>query len=124
MAASIVVGFALFMITLGALGVASPGRLVALVARVQGPAGLFTAGALRLVVGVALLLAADASRAPLYFQIFGAVAIAAALSTPLIGLPRFEALLRWWTARPQGLLRAWAAVVLAIGASFLWALSP
>ena len=123
-AASIVVVFAVLTIGLGALGVATPGRLVALLARVQTPAGLVAATALRLVAGVALWLAAGASRAPLYFQIFGSLAIVAALSVPFIGLRRLEALLRWFTGRPQGLVRAWAVLALAIGASFLWALAP
>jgi hypothetical protein len=124
MAASIVIAFSLLTLALGLLGLVAPDRLVPLVARFATPPGLWAAGALRLVVGVALLLAADASRAPLYLQIFGAVAIVAALSIPFIGLHRIEAMIQWWTARPPALLRVWSVAALAVGASFLWALAP
>jgi hypothetical protein len=116
--------FALLILALGALGFFSPARIVTLAERVQTRAGLFAATAIRAVAGVALLLAADASRAPLYFQICGVAAIVAALSIPLIGLRRLGVLIRWWTARPPAFLRVWAVTALAIGASFLWALAP
>jgi hypothetical protein len=53
----------LTFVALGAVGVISPYRLLAFLRRFETPAGLYAAAIFRLVLGLALMLAAPASRA-------------------------------------------------------------
>ena len=65
----------LLLSALGALGVASPSRLLGVVRKFQTPMGLYFAAALRVVLGVALFFAAPTSRAPDLIRILGVVII-------------------------------------------------
>jgi hypothetical protein len=113
----------LLLVLLGVVGLVSPSNLLAFVARWQSRGGLYVATLLRLVLGGALLLAAPQSQAPEFLRVVGVIAIVAGLATPLVGLRRFEALLRWWSGLPLGFVRAWSTVVLALGASIVWAVT-
>ena len=112
----------LFIVAMGAIGVVSPLRLVALIRRIQTPAGLYFAAGFRLVLGVALYIAAPASRAPEALHVLEVVAVFAGIATPFFGLARYRQVLDWWLARGQGLMRAWAGFVLALGALLIYAL--
>lgn len=116
--------FGLFVVALACAGVASPARLFALVGRLQSQGGLYFIAAVRLLLGVALLFAAPASRAPTYLQVLGAVALLSGVATPFFGVRRFEAILDWWRARPAGLVRLWAILVAVFGLSLVWAVFP
>ncbi len=109
---------------LGALGIASPSRLLGVVRYFQTPAGLYVAAALRLVLGVALFFAAPTSRAPELVRILGVVIIVAGLITPFFGLERFRRLLEWWSALGPGFFRAWAAFALVFGFLLAYAVVP
>lgn len=113
-----------FIAALGALGVASPSRLLGVVRSFQTPAGLYFAAALRVVLGVALFFAAPASRAPELIRILGVVIFVGGLITPLFGLERFRRLLDWWSARGSAFIRAWAAFALAFGFLLAHAVLP
>lgn len=114
----------LFIAAVGALGVVSPSRLLAFVRRVQTPAGLYFAAGFRIVMGVAMFSAAATSRAPGLLQIFGVFVVLAGLATPFFGLPRYRALLDWWSARGTTFVRAWAAVAVVFGSLLAYALLP
>jgi len=107
---------------LGAIGVASPSRLLAVVRRFQTPAGLYVAMIIRLALGLALFLAAPASRAPDLLRVLGIVIMVAGLITPLFGIERFRRLLDWWAAHGPGFIRLWAACALAFGLLLAYAL--
>ena len=77
-----------------------------------------------LLLGVALIFSAPESRAPSLLAVLGVVTIVAGLVTPLFGLRRFAALLRWWSERPPALVRAWCVLVLLLGAGLVWAVAP
>lgn len=113
-----------FIVLVGAWGVLAPGRLTDLVLRFSSKAGLWTAAAIRLLLGFALWFAAPASRAPLLLQILGVVAIAAAVALPLLGIDRFKSLLGWWEGLASTHQRLWSLVAVAVGAAILWALLP
>ena len=119
--AIVVASFGGFVIVLGVLGIARPAWLLDVVTRVQNQIGLYAIAALRLIVGAACWLAAEASRAPLYLQVLGVVAILSGLITPFFGVDRFRAILDWWRGLPGPVVRAWSAVVVAFGASLVWA---
>ena len=108
---------------LGAVGVASPSHLLAIVRRFQTPAGLYVAMAIRLVLGLALFLAAPASRAPDLLRILGIVIMVAGFITPLLGLERFRRLLDSWVTRGSGFIRSWAACAMAAGLLLAYAVA-
>jgi hypothetical protein len=114
----------LFVAVIGALGVASPARLLRVVRRFQTPRGLYFAAALRLVLGVALFFVAPTSRAPEILRLLSVIIIAAGLVTPFFGLERFRRLLDWWSARGPGFVRAWAGFAFAFGLWLAYALIP
>jgi hypothetical protein len=120
----IVILFGLFTAALGLLGLVAPGRLVGFVKAWETPIGLYVAAGLRLVLGIALFLAAPASRAPDVCRILAVVIFAAGVATPFVGLERFRRLLAWWTARGSGFMRAWAGIALILGLFLVWVVTP
>jgi hypothetical protein len=114
----------LFIAALGALGVASPSRLVNVVRSFETPAGLYFAAFLRIVFGVALFLTAPASRGPGLIRALGVIVFLAGLVTPLVGLERFRSLLDWWSARGPAFIRAWGTVALSLGLLLAFAVAP
>ena len=116
--------FGLFVAALGVAWVLSPERLLGLVTRAQSQLGLYFIAGLRLFLGVALLLAAGTSRAPLFLQILGGVSLVSGAITPFFGVERFEAILGWWKRRPPWLVRIWSGFVILFGLSLVWAVLP
>lgn len=114
----------LLVALLGALGVVAPERLLDVVRRFQTPAGLYAAAAIRLVLGLALLLAAPASRAPEAVRILGVFIVVAGVITPFFGIERFRRLLEWWSALGPGLVRAWAVFALVFGLLLAYTVLP
>ena len=108
----------------GALGIASPSRLLGVVRYLQTPAGLYFAAGIRVLLGVALLFAAPASRAPGLIFILGVVIIVIGGITPFFGLERFRRLLDWWSAQGSAFIRGWAVLALVFGLSLAYAIVP
>jgi hypothetical protein len=108
----------------GALGVASPSRLLGVVRYLQTPMGLYFAAGIRVLLGVALLFAAPTSRAPGLIYILGVFIIIIGVITPFFGLGRFRRLLDWWSAQGSAFVRGWAVLALLFGLSLAYALVP
>ena len=108
----------------GALGIASPSRLLGVVRYLQTPMGLYFAAGIRVLLGVALLFAAPTSRAPGLIYILGVFIIVIGVITPFFGLERFRRLLDWWSAQGSGFVRGWAVLALLFGLSLAYALVP
>jgi hypothetical protein len=116
----VVSGFALAILVVGALGLASPEALMSFVRRWKAPLGIWMAAGIRVAFGIALWLAAPSSRVPAVLQILAAVAVMVGIALPLLGLSRFEAILSWWERRSVRFKRAWAGVACAFGGFLLW----
>ena len=116
--------FAVFVLLICTWGVLVPTRIVAFATRWASQKGLWAAAALRLVFGIALWLAAPASRAPLFLQILGVVTILAGVSLPMMGLRRLKTLIEWGMERPLIVVRVWCLFGIALGGAILWALVP
>ena len=114
----------LFVAALGAIGIVSPGRLLRVVRQFQSTAGLYAAAILRIVLGVALFLAAPTSRSPEIVRILGIISFVSDLITPLFGLERFRRILDWWSARGPAFQRVWAGFALAFGVFLAYAVVP
>lgn len=117
-----VAGALLFL--LGIVGVVSPAALASVVTRWQSPTGLHLAAGIRVVLGIAFLVAAAESRSPLFLRVMGWILIVTGALTPLLGLRRFEGLLEWWKRRSLLFRRSWAGLAAAIGAAIAWVAVP
>ena len=108
---------ALFTVGIGVVGLVSPDSVTA--ARRQyfaTPTGLYTAAAVRLAMGLMVILGATASRAPLV----GRSDVHARLSATILGPEHARTVLEWEIMRPA-LLRAGAIVALATGVFMVFA---
>jgi hypothetical protein len=109
---------------LGVVGLISPMRLLEIVRHFQSQVGLYAAAALRVVLGLALFLAAPASRAPKILRILGIIILVAGLFTPLFGVERIHRLMDWWSTQGAVFMRVWAALALAFGLLLAYAVAP
>jgi hypothetical protein len=115
---------ALFTIVVGAVGLASPDSLTTLRRLYFAtPVGLYTAGAVRVAMGLVLSLSAPASRAPKTLRALGAVVCMQGLAAMLFGPERARAILEWETMQGTALLRVGAAVALATGGFIAFAVA-
>ena len=114
---------ALFTIFVGIAGIVSPDSLTT-VRRLYfaTPAGLYTAGAIRVAMGVVLILCAPTSRAPRTLRVLGALVCMQGLAATLLGPDRARAILEW-EAMHTALLRAGAVVALAAGGFIAFAVT-
>lgn len=56
-------------------------------------------------------------------QVLAVVVIAAGVLLPLMGYPRYEALLAWWQRQPLVFVRSWCFVAIVFGAFVLWSIT-
>jgi len=103
---------ALFAMVVGVVGIVSPDSLTT-VRRLYfaTPVGLYAAGAVRVAMGLVLILAAPDSRRPKTLRALGVVVCLQGLAATLFGLDRARAILEW-EAMHTALLRAGAVVAL------------
>ena len=114
---------ALFTVGLGVVGLVSPDSVTAI--RRQNfatPTGTYTAAAVRLAMGLVVILAAKASRAPKTLRLLGALMCMQGLSATLLGPEHARTVVEWETMRPA-LLRAGAMVALVSGVFMTFAVT-
>jgi hypothetical protein len=87
-------------------------------------AALLVFAALRVAIGVVLIMAAPRSRAPRILQTAGAVLLLVGLATPLFGVERTRAVLDWEAAQGPSLIRLGGAIVAVLGGLLAVALRP
>jgi hypothetical protein len=114
----------LVICALGILGMLAPGALVSLTAPWLTPTGLWLAGALRVGIGVVLLLVARPSRHPAVLRVLGVIVIIAGLATPLFGVKRARMVVAWSVAQGSGFIRLWALIALVLGGYIVYAVVP
>ena len=114
----------LVIASIGLVGVAVPTALLEISSIALTPAGLYSAAAFRIVVGVVLIFAAVPSRMPRTVRVLGALIVIAGLATPFVGVDRARALVDWWSALGPVFMRAWAALAVALGLFIVYAVSP
>jgi hypothetical protein len=115
---------ALFTIVVGIGGLISPESLTEIRwLYFATPARLYTAGAVRVAMGLVVILSAAASRAPKTLRALGAVMCMQGLAATLMGPNHARAILEWETMQGTSLLRVGAAVALAAGVFLAFALT-
>ena len=87
------------------------------------PWRLYTAAAIRVAMGLVVILSATASRAPKTLRALGAIMCMQGLSAALLGPEHARAVLEWEASRGTALLRAGAAVALVAGGFMAFALT-
>jgi len=106
---------AIFTIVIGVVGIVSPDSLTTVRRQYFAtPVGLYTAGAVRVAMGLVLILCAPTSRAPKILRALGGIMCVQGLAPQLFGHDRARAILEWETMH-TALLRAGAVVALATG---------
>jgi|SRR5882762_26076 len=106
---------AVLMITISALGVATPERLIAMVAGWPMDTRFHVAVGTRLVLGVIFILGARACRFPAVIYAVGVMALAAAILLLCLGGTHVDALIQWWSRQPPLFIRAWCVVGVLLG---------
>ena len=109
---------------LGAVAVFWPDTFIDVGRSLSTPTGLLVAAGVRVVFGAALLMAAPTSRAPNLLRLFGALILIAGLGTPLLGIELSRSMLSAASAEGGAWLRIFGTAAIALGTSFVWALSP
>src|ERR1700719_913828 len=86
---------------MGVLAVFFPGRANDLARLFADKSGLWVATAIRAVLGLGLLAAAEDSKAPMLLRILGLIILLVAIAMPLLGLDRHRRMIDWWLARDR-----------------------
>ena len=114
---------ALFTIAIGVVGIVYPDSGTTLRRLYYATPGRFyTAGAVRLAMGLVLILAASGSHWPRTLRALGALMCLQAFSATLMGRDHARAIMEWEAMHPA-LLRAGAVVALASGCFIAFALT-
>ena len=112
-----VVAFGLIICFLCIWGLVVPSRLIGFVKDVANrPPGIYVAVAVRVVLGVALLVAAPSSMFPLLFSVLGGVTLAAAAGLVIVGRAGMRRLVSYFAGMPSGFVRVWLVLGFAFGA--------
>jgi hypothetical protein len=112
---------ALFTVVVGVLGIVSPDSVTTVRRQyVATPVRLYTAAAVRMAMGLAVILFAPRSRAPGTLRALGAVMCMQAISATLLGPEHAREVLEWETTH-TALLRGGALVAVAAGGFLVFA---
>lgn len=112
--------FGVLIIFACAYGLADPQGLIRLVDKFSGMGGYVVAIVVRVILGAAALLAAEASLLPVFLQIVGSFSLFAAAVLLLIGKPRFAQLIQWVASFDASLLRLWLIFGMLFGVALVW----
>ena len=104
-----------FVVAAGVAGILVPDTILSLRSLAATQGALLVFAALRMAIGVVLIMAAPTSRAPRTLQTAGAVLLLAGMVTPLFGVERTRAVLAWEAAQGPWLIRLGGAIVVALG---------
>ena len=108
----------------GVVGLVVPRAFVSMVEFFQLPPVIYAAAVVRLVIGIALISTAPASRAPSFLRVLGLLIAIGGLITPFVGTQAAEVILGWWSPGGPGVVRVWAGFALVLGVIILYAVSP
>lgn len=117
----VVLAFGLAIGALSVWGIAAPDRMMRFVyGAMEKVWGIHLAVILRLALGAALVIAAADSRLPLFFEILGWIAVAAAVGIVLVGRERLRRLVAWFERLPAAMIRGWLVCAVAFGALLVY----
>src|SRR5262249_33507440 len=106
---------AALVVAAGVAGVVAPDRVLGLRSLAAAQGGVLVFAAVRVAIGVVLIMAAPNSRAPRTLQAVGALLLLVGLATPLFGVERTRAVLEWEAAQGPALMRLGGAIAVTLG---------
>lgn len=109
---------AFFIMGVGVTGIFLPDTLLSVGRYVVTPNGLYAVAALRVGIGLALMLVARVSRAPKTLRTLGAFVFVAGLATPFFGVDRARTVLAWVATQGTAPIRI-GAVLAVLGGAFI-----
>jgi len=115
---------AVFIMCVGVIGIFMPEALLSVRSYVVTPNGLLAVGALRVGIGIVLMLVAPVSRVPKTLRTLGAIVLVAGLATPIFGVDRARAVLDWEATQGTALIRLGAVLAVLAGAFVAFAVRP
>jgi hypothetical protein len=113
-----------FIIAVGLAAIIAPDKILTLRSFAATQSALLAFAALRVAIGVVLVMAAPRSRAPRTLQVAGAVLLLVGLATPLFGVERTRDVLAWEAAQGPSLMRFGGAIAVVLGVLLTVALRP
>jgi hypothetical protein len=111
------------IMVVGLVGVVTPDSLMVVGRHMATPVGLYVVAALRVGIGLVLIVVAPISRVPRTLRWLGAFVLVAGLATPFFGLERTRATLDWIATQGTALIRVGAVLAVAIGACIAFAVA-
>jgi hypothetical protein len=105
---------------MGVLVIVSPARANDLKRLFADKTGLWVATAIRAVLGLSLLAAAEDSKAPMLLRILGLIILVVAIAMPLLGLDRHRRMIDWWLARNRKIQIICGAASFALGVVLIY----
>ena len=115
---------AAFVVAAGVAAIVAPDTILSLSSLAATQGALLVFAAIRIAIGVVLIMAAPRSRAPRTLQAAGAVLLLAGLLTPLFGVERTKVVLAWEATEGPWLIRLSGTIVVALGGLLGVALRP
>ena len=106
---------AVLMIVLGLTGVFWPTGLMDFAKWSFSPKGLFVADAVRIIIGLLLLVAAGAAATPKAVRVIGVILIAAGIATTFLNSDTAPRVASWWLENGEDRVRITACLPLAAG---------
>ena len=117
----IVIAVGLAAIGFAGIGLVRPPRLLGVVRDLWlKPGALYLAVAIRVALGVALIMVAPTSRFPDVFYVLGLVILTAAIIGLVLGTARLGRFIEWWLARPEPFIRTWSALAIGFGVFLIY----
>ena len=119
--------FGLFVATVGVVGMLAPSSLVWIAQHSVTSGAFYLIAVVRVAVGLVLISAASASRAPKALRIVGYVIVVAGLATALtglVGMERARMIIGWWLDQGAGIIRVTSVVLVAFGGFVMYACVP
>jgi hypothetical protein len=112
-----------FIVVVGLIGVIVPSALLRAADYVTTPIGLYAAAAIRIGMGIVLMLVAPTTRAPKLIRVLGGIALAAGVITAFVGVDRARAILAWEAAQGLTLIRLSALLAFVFGSFIVFAVA-
>jgi len=109
---------------LGILGLVAPADFATLIADVQKRSNIYFLAALRVAIGVVLVLASGASRTPFLLGTLGVLVALGGLISPFMAVPLRQSVQRWMAGGSRVPMQVWAGVALVIGAFITYTTAP
>jgi hypothetical protein len=111
-----------FVAVMGVLAIFFPGRANNMARLFADKTGLWVATAIRAVLGLGLLAAAEDSKVPMLLRILGLIILIVAIMVPILGLDRHRRMIDWWLATNRTIQIVWGAAAFALGAFLIYAI--